>query len=99
MICLMTYTQPNLSLHSRIILKPTLYKGIPTLVFRSCLGLFSGTDPAMCLAYRLGISDLVLCNLESVNRWRLRAIKVLLEFEFFVFFYLWGSGGYVIDHH
>ena len=58
----------------------SLCKSISTLVFWSCLCLSLWRQPLQCFTdYDLCL--LVLCAVESVNKWRLSATKVLLEVE------------------
>ena len=57
----------------------SLRKGIPTIVFTICLCRFDLSNVSGLMIITLHI--LVLCALETINRWRLGAIKVILELQ------------------
>ena len=86
MICLIMYAKSLSSFRKK--LKTYLFcKSIPTPVFWSCS--FS-MALSLVMFFGLMIMDLcflVLYALESVNRWRLTTMKVLLELEQYNFLY------------
>ena len=83
MICLMMYVQPLLSTHSERSSKPiSLHKHIhPNFSFSQ----FLSVAPTLSMSQAHDYSSLFffgLVHLESVFRWRLSAIKILLELEY-----------------
>ena len=81
MICLIMYVYPLLSTHSEGRRKP-LCKSIPTLV--SGFGQVFGADPsAMFVAINdYGFLLFFIMYLESVFKWGLSTIKVVVELKF-----------------
>ena len=81
MICLMMYIQPLLSTHSETNSKPiSLHKHIhPNFCF--CWYLSVALTPAMSQVNDYSFLIFCLVQLESVFRWRLSTIKILLQLK------------------